>query len=282
VRTGNISSLSERDWTGVRERRAFEQAERDEQLLAEDRAQYEQQYVRAVEEDQLRVAPAHRIAPIPFDAWRAYADPAINDPVIRGAAATNKALLLKVRSDEAVEAETERKQVREAVLVGRPDPSWKIPASAVGLKMTIEQATEYARKQAELFVEHNHDYFASAANFAATTKYLIGQNVTIPTEDCFKLAWLRLRELGLIEERPAPLLEPAPESQEPQPNADQLREQNRNEYRTKVVVTDPRTGQDYTEYQLDRLPADEYKRLMIGEFRTPRITDVIKPAWYRQ
>ena len=281
MRTGNISSLSERDWAGVRERRAFEQAEREKQILAEDQTAYSD-YVEIVSTENQRLAPAHRIAPIPFDAWRAYADPAISDPVIRGAAATNKALLLKVRSDEAVEAETERNQAREAVLAGRPDPSWKIPASAAGLKMTIEQATEYARKQAELFVEHNHDYFASAANVAAITKYLIGQNVTIPTEDCFRLAWLRLRELGLIEERPAPVSEPTSESQEPQPDPEELREQNRNEYRTKVVVTDPRTGQDYTEYQLDRLPADEYKRLVIGEFRTPRITDVIKPAWYRQ
>jgi hypothetical protein len=280
VRTGNISSLSERDWAGVRERRAFEQAERDEQLLAEDRAQYEQQYLRTVEEDQ-RVAPAHRIAPIPFDAWRAYADPAINDPLIRGAAATNKALLLKVRSDEAAQAEAESKESREAVLAGKPDPSWKIiPASAAGLKMTKDKIQDYVRQQAELFVKHNEEYFRSAANVEAIFKYLSEQGVRIPDEECIKAAWLRLRELGMIEERPAPMLEPTPESQEPQPDPEQLSEQKRNEYRTKVIVTDPRTGQSYTEYQLDRLPADEYKRLMIGEFRTPTIRDVIKPPWH--
>jgi hypothetical protein len=281
VRTGNISSLSERDWAGVRERRAFEQAERDKQVLREDEGAY-RDYVQIVSEENQHLAPAHRIKAIPFDAWRTHADPSINDPVIRGAAATNKALLLKVRSDEAVEAETERKQVREAVLAGRPDSTWKIPASAAGLKMTIEQATAFARQQGKQFVEHNPEYFPSVANVAAVTKYLTAQNVTIPTEECLKLAWLRLRELGMIEERPVPVSEPTPESQEPQPDPEELREQERNEYRTKVVVTDPRTGQSYTEYQLDRLPADEYKRLMLGEFRTPRITDVIKPAWYRQ
>jgi hypothetical protein len=279
VRTGNISSLSERDWAGVRERRAFEQAEREKQILAEDREQYEQQYLRTVDEDQRRVAPAHRIAPIPFDAWRAYADPAINDPLIRGAAATNKALLLKVRSDEAAQAEAESKESREAVLAGKPDPSWKIPASAAGLKMTKDKIQDYVRQQAELFVNHNEEYFRSAANVEAIFKYLSEQGVRIPDESCIKAAWLRLRELGgLIEERPALVSESTP--QEPQPDPDQLRELKRNEYRTKVVVTDPRTGQSYTEYQLDRLPADEYKRLMIGEFKTPTIRDVIKPPWH--
>ena len=90
-----------------------------------------------MQDDQRRVAPAHRIAPIPFDAWRAYTDPAISDPVLRGAKASNEALLSKVRRDEAAELEAERKQAREDVLAGKPDPSWKIPASAAGLKMTI-------------------------------------------------------------------------------------------------------------------------------------------------
>jgi hypothetical protein len=281
VRTGNLSSLTERDWASVRERRAFEQAEREKQLLAEDQIEYEK-YVQIVHDDQRRVAPAHRIAPIPLEEWRAFTDSSIGDPVLRGATATNEALLSKVRRDEAAEVEAERKQAREDVLAGKPDPAWKIPASAAGLKMPIEQAKEFAKTAAVQFVKENPEYYATMNNFETIVAYLTTNGVNIPDKNVFAQAFSRLTELGLLEQRPAtPIAETIPEPQEPQPDPEVLRQQKRNEYLTKVVVTDPRTGQGYTEYQLDRLPADEYKRLMIGEFKTPRITDVIKPAWYR-
>jgi hypothetical protein len=281
MRTGNLSSLTERDWASVRERRAFEQAEREKQLLAEDQIEYEK-YVQIVHDDQQRVAPAHRIAPIPLEEWRAFTDSSIGDPVLRGARATNEALLSKVRRDEAAEVEAERKQARESFLEGRPDTSWKIPASAAGLKMPIEQARDFAKTAATQFVKENPEYYATMNNFETIVAYLTTNGVNIPDKNVFAQAFSRLTELGLLEQRPAtPIAETIPEPQEPQPDPEVLRQQKRNEYLTKVVVTDPRTGQGYTEYQLDRLPADEYKRLMIGEFKTPRITDVIKPAWYR-
>jgi hypothetical protein len=177
-------------------------------LLAEDKAEYDK-YEQAIEAEQTRTPRAYRFEPIPFDQWRSYTDPSIADPVVRGAAATNKALLLKVRQDEANEAETERNAAREAVLAGKPDPGWKIPASAVGLKMTLEQGRAYAREQGELFVKHNPDYYPCSSNLNDMREYLISQDLSIPTEECFRLAWLRLRELGLIEERP--VLEPEPE-----------------------------------------------------------------------
>jgi hypothetical protein len=267
----------------------FERPSSLQRVVAEEREQESRrrsayrEYVELVENEQRRVPPKFKVSPLSYEDWAKHIPADVIDISLASQIATNAALLSKTRTEEAAQAETERNQAREACRQGQPDTNhWKIPAGAAGLKMTIEQATAFARQQGKQFVEHNPEYFPSAANVAAVTKYLTAQNVTIPTEECLKLAWLRLRELGMIEERPAPLLEPAPESQEPQPDSEELREQKRNEYRTKVVVTDPRTGQDYTEYQLDRLPADEYKRLMIGEFRTPRITDVIKPAWYRQ
>jgi hypothetical protein len=218
VRTGNLSSLTERDWASVRERRAFEQAEREKQRLAEDQIEYEK-YVQIVHDDQQRVAPAHRIAPIPLEEWRAFTDSSIGDPVLRGARATNEALLSKVRRDEAAEVEAERKQARESVLAGKPDPSWKIPASAAGLKMTIEQAREFAKTAAAQFVKENPEYHATMNNFEAIVSYLTTNGVEIPTSEVFKLAWLRLRELSLIEEleRSEPAKEPEPETQPSEP-----------------------------------------------------------------
>jgi len=266
----------------------FERPSSLQRVVAEEREQESRrrsayaEYVELVENDQRRVPPRYKISPLSYSEWAKHIPADVTDISLASQIATNAALLSKTRTEEAAQAEAESKESREAVIAGKPDPSWKIPASAAGLKMTKDKIQDYVRQQAELFVKHNEEYFRSAANVEAIFKYLSEQGVRIPDEECIKAAWLRLRELGMIEERPAPLLEPTPESQEPQPDPEELREQTRNEYRTKVIVTDPRTGQEYTEYQLDRLPADEYKRLMLGEFRTPRITDVIKPAWYRQ
>jgi hypothetical protein len=265
--------------------RTFEKPSTAERVIAQERelesrrrAAYDE-YVQLVENDQLRVQPRYKVSPLSYEDWSKYIPADVSDISLASQIATNAALLKITRTDEATQAEAESKQAREDVLAGKPDPAFEIPASVAGLNMSIDQAKAFASEQGKLFVEHNPEYYPSQANVAAITKYLTEQtDVVIPNEECFKLAWLRLRELGLIEERPAP----EPSVQEPEPDPEELKRQKQHEYRTKIVVTDPRTGQEYTEYQLDRLPADEYKRLMIGEFRTPRITDVIKPAWYRQ
>ena len=280
MKTGNLSSLSERDLIAIKERREWEKQEADRERLAEDTVGYER-FVQIVRDGQRRVAPAHRIEPIPFDAWRAYADPAISDPVVRGAAATNAALLSKIRTGEAIHLEAGRKTAREAVIAGKPDPDWKIPASAASLKMSIEDATAFTKAQAEIFLKTTPAYYPCKQNWDRMRSYIEVQGIVIPNLEVFTQAFERLSDLGLLEQRPAPVPEPISKSQEPQPDPEELRQQKRNEYLTKIAVIDPRTGEGLTEYQLDRLPADEYKRLVLGEFRTPRITDVIKPGWHR-
>lgn len=263
MRTGYLGSLSERDRAGIRERRAFEQAEAERQRLAEDQVEYEK-YRSAIEDEQRYVPPAHQMAPLDFETWRSYAPQDEPDPILRGQIAANGALLSKVRRDEAAEVKS-----------GKADPAFQIPESAKGLRMSVEAAKEFARKQGELFVEHNPEYFPSGANVAVISKYLGEQGITIPNEECLRVAWLRLRELGMIEERP---IQPEPE---PLGADKELKEQKRHDYHRKIVVIDPRTNEGLTQYQVDRLSADEYKRLMIGEFKTPRLTDVIKPAWFK-
>lgn len=281
MRTGNLSTLSERDRAGIRERLEFELEEAQKELLAQDKREYEK-FVLAVEQDQQRVPPAYRIQPMPFDEWRSYADPSISDAVVRGAQTSHAALLSKLRADKAAELEVERTTASKAVNAGSRDPGWRTPASCLALKMTFDQAKAFAKSQAEEFCEQNPDYYPTRKNFETITGYMLAQGIQIPNAETFQSAWERLRSLGFIEERPAPVLEPEPiPVEQPEPSAEELRQQRRQDYVTKIVVTDPRTGEGYTEYQLDRLSADEYRRLMIGEFRTPRITDVIKPGWFR-
>ena len=198
MRTGNFATLSARDLASVRERRKFEHEESERQRLDEDRAEYHK-YTQTVENEQRRVPPAYRIEPVTFENWRHYADPQISDPSLRGVCATNAVLLSKTRTEEA-----------EAVKAGKIDPAFEIPESAKGLRMSIKEAEEFARRQAELFVSHNAEYYPSAKNFAAISEYLAEQTtVVIPNEECFRLAWLRLRELSLIEDE-RPTREPEP------------------------------------------------------------------------
>lgn len=280
MRTGNLSALSEREWQAIRERRAFEKEYEEKQQLKDDKSQYAQ-YLATLDEEQRRVAPAHQIKAIPFETWRTYADASISDPLVRGAAATHKALLSTTLKNEADVEQAERRQAREAVSAGKHDPKWQLPESAKSLRVTKDKLHDFIQREGEKFVEHTPEFFPSKRNHEAISAYITEQGVSLPDEWCFKQAWTRLRELGLIEERPAPAPEPQVIDEpivEPDPAA--LRQQKRQEYLTNVVVTDPRTGESYTEYQLDRLPADEYKRLMIGEYRTPRIGDVKQTAWY--
>jgi hypothetical protein len=185
-----------------------------------------------------------------------------------------------IREAEAVLNKTHRKLFeleKGEVESGREDPAWRLPQSADGLNMSIDAATEFAQREGEAYIEANPDYYPCKKNFEAVTAYLSAQGVVIPTQDCFAQAVERLRHFGLLEERPTPAPEPvAPEQVEPDP--EEVRQRRREEYRTKIIVTDPRTGESFTEYQLDRLSADDYKRLMIGEFSTPTVADVIRPT----
>jgi hypothetical protein len=62
------------------------------------------------------------------------------------------------------------------------------------------------------------------------------------------------------------------------PNPEFEKQQAQKRYREEIVVTDPRTGKGYTQYQLDHtVSADEYKRLVFGENFIPTISTVIKP-----
>lgn len=264
MRTGSLSSLSERDHGSIREFRAFAHAEAERQRRAEDLAEYKK-YCQLVENEQERVPPAHRITPLGFEDWRMFAPQDQPDPTLRGSLTTNAALLSTTRADEA-----------HAVKAGRPDPAFKIPESAKALRMPILQAKEFTRQQAEIFVANTPEYFPSRENFAAISKYLNENGLVIPNAECFRRAWLRLRELGMIQERPAPAQE-LPLQPEAEPTPEEIRQKRCDDYYNKVVVTDPVTRKSYTEAELDRLSADEYKKLMLGEFRTPTVRDIISP-----
>lgn len=145
------------------------------------------------------------------------------------------------------------KLMRETILSG-PDPEFQIPASASALAMSEKEAAEFMSKESDKFLSENPDYFPCRENFDAIIDYLLRNKIEIPTAECFKSAWLRLKSFGLIEERP---IEPEPQViEEPQPDPAW------EDYTTRIVVRDPLTGTEYTQMQLDHnVDSMTYKRL---------------------
>ena len=278
MRVGSFRSLSERDLAGMREFREFAKQEDEKQRLVEDQAEYAK-YASIVDEEQKRVPRALKVSPVPFETWRSFTDQSIADPVLRGAQATHAVLLHKVRTDEAAEIEAANKKAREAVAAGKRDDAFTMGEQTRKLRFpNIEAASAFAKAEAQAFLESTPAYYATQKNWDAMRSYVEAQGVTVPDRYVFALAFTRLSALGLLEQ-PAP--EPEPEAppvehvQEPDP--EEIKRQQRDRYRTEIMIIDPQTGLGYTEYQLDRLPADEYKRLMLGEHSTPTISDVIRP-----
>lgn len=258
---GNTSDWKKIDVPGAKERvpdwRRFEKPSTADRVRSQEREQesrrrsaYEE-YVR-FENSQPQVRGK---SPLSYEQWSRHLPVDVTDISLASQIATNAALLSRVRSEEAAQAEAAHVEAKNAVLAGKPDPNWKIPASAVGLKMTLEKGRAFAREQGDLFVAHNPDYYPCSNNLNNIREYLIAQGISIPTEEAFKLAWLRLRELGLIEERPAPEPEPTPIQEPPS-------EQPTTEPEIDQLGWDLETGEKrlYKPYEVFRMSAEQYRQ----------------------
>lgn len=170
-----------------------------------------------------------------------------------------------------------REVEKAAVLAGKADPAgFELPESLCGKKMSLDAAIAFNRDEARKFVISNPAYYPSPANFKTITDYLAQHQIQIANEETFYRAYERLKFLGLLVERPdeaQPGAEPQPETIVEQIDPEAERQQRYERYMTDIVVTDPRTGEGLTEYQLDRVPADEYARLM----RVPRFVGILEP-----
>lgn len=145
---------------------------------------------------------------------------------------------------------------KSEILAGRKDPGWKLPSSADGLSMSLDEAKEFNRKSVELFYSQHPEYYPTPKNFQVIRDYLVAQEVGISTADCWAKAFERLTAFGLLEERPLPAPESVPtetlEEVEPaQEPVDGL-----------TAGWDVKTGQErsYTATEIHQMSADEYKR----------------------
>jgi len=156
---------------------------------------------------------------------------------------------------------------RDAVTKGRPDPAFRIPDSASGLRMKKAEFEPFIKSEADKFVAETPEYYACPENFGTLTQYILAQGVQIPNADVFKVAFARLQELGVLKERPDPEPQVQPVRTE-EPDSPTGKRTEWEQYVSEVVVTDPSTGKGYTQYQLDNdIDSGTFARLM----RIPRL-----------
>jgi hypothetical protein len=166
---------------------------------------------------------------------------------------------------------------KEEIAAGRKDPGFAIPESVAGKSMNLEQATKFSIRGAQDFYrscEQFRAFFDLAENKTAICNFLDVQGIRIADAECFRLAFERLRDLGLLTEKQSvPEPEPVIVSE---PEADPEAERKRAYYED-AIHSDPLTGEKFTEYQLDHDPtitADRYRRIM----RIPRAPNTYRPA----
>jgi hypothetical protein len=128
---------------------------------------------------------------------------------VREAEEENRRLLRELRTIE-----------REAVIAGKADPGFMIPESVAGKSMGGDDAEQFNAREATKFRENNPEFepYKSRANIKTIISYLLQQGINIADEATFKVAFERLRDLGLLTARPEPELEQP--SLEPEPVAD--------------------------------------------------------------
>jgi hypothetical protein len=162
-----------------------------------------------------------------------------------------------VRTDEAAEQEAELKASREAVLADQPDPAWRIPDSAAGIKMSVDAARSFAKTEADAFLTATPSYYPCKKNWDLMRGYLEAQGVNIPDRNVFAAAFARLSELGLLEQT---ALEPTPEPA-PEPEPDQQPIDTVSAEMELLDGWDLQTGEPhkYRLYEVNRMSADEYR-----------------------
>jgi len=262
----HYSMITERDRASSQEFLRFAQAEAEKQRLEEDRTEYDG-YVAALETENRGSPPVHQVKPVPFQQWCQLMPTDEPNPAIRGQVATSKILLTQVRRTEL-----------DAVNSGRRYPAFELPESAKALSVPLEKLTGFLKEQSQSFVSSDPTYYPTRKNFETIRDYLIANQINVPDAATLKAAVDRLRALGMLEERPVP-----PPSQKPtvnlqvEPDPKWEQQQKRKDYYEKVIARDQRTGEEFTEYEIDRMGSERFRSLAFGDLYQPRVTDVIRP-----
>lgn len=216
----------------------------------------------------VREMSSQGLTPLPFDQWNKFLpEEDQHDASVRAAIATARSNWHSLVQMTA--SQVESKPLKDDELAELGFDLEERPQTGAELNLwSIRAALESFMRQ-----EPRYD---KASHFDKLSDFLI-RNSLDATSKNFALAFNLLWNFRLIEPKP----EPEPEQRTPQvnleiePDPEIERRKARERYFTGIVITDPRTGQGLTQYQVDRLSAEDYRRLYFGEFGVPKITDVL-------
>lgn len=166
---------------------------------------------------------------------------------------------------------------REEIVAGRKDTGWVLPESVRDLRMSKKQAIEFNNSEAEKFGKtEEYQAYRLRENSQRIIDYLLTQDCIIADAATFRAAFIRLRDLGLLTEKPPEPVAPAAEPETPQGSANiELNPDNAHRQPTYPGID----GREYTERQIYLMSSTELKQTfgMFGP-RLPKFSDVIKPA----
>jgi hypothetical protein len=274
LRTGHFATLSERDYASIREFREFCETEEANRLEAEDQQGYET-YLQTLAQEQARTPKAYQITPLPFEEWRQNLPVGEADPKVRALVGTKNALTkahVSYFRNKVVNQSLDDDDLLQLGFDLRQRHGDNSEVNPVLLRQS------YDTLRALHASEFDHDlHFGELSKFIDA--YGLDPNLH-NLESAFAMLW----HLGIIQPKaakpePNPALNRYDDNLGVEPDSELEHDKTRRKYREEIVVTDPRTGQGYTQYQLDHVvDADTYKRLVIGQFKTLTIRDVIKPG----
>ena len=256
---------SERDRLAAQANRAWIAAEEQQVRDVEDKAEY-LKYAKSLRE--ARVAPAERVEPLSFEVWRALMPPDEADPALRAAIATNRSSYQGLVTSWA-DTVANRKISDDFLTELGFDLRDRVTNPDVQLTETVIRAgfEEFAQGDSR---------FDRQTHFDAVSEFLL-RNELFPCARNLHYAFSLLWNLALIAAKPEPEVKVNLTIQrDPEAEARGEAERKRAEYGTKIVAVGP-DGIEYTQYQLDRLSADDY-RIAVGMYgeRYPRFSHVIQ------
>lgn len=159
---------------------------------------------------------------------------------------------------------------RERVLTQR-DEQFSLDMSTTK-PIPIDQVPEWQRNESALFKRRYPDYWPTPENEAVLVDYINRNHPGIRLVSALQLsqAYIRLKGLGLFQERPTPASEP---TQEPEPVTPPQPAAPVGHQGWDLETGEPRV---YSEFEVNRMDSTDYKRRF--RLSQPKITDVLFPG----
>jgi hypothetical protein len=253
-------------------REAIERRERQEWIAQEAKRQRDAENAMQYQKYVTQMQVEH-LAPLMFEEWERFL-PEADDPEVRGAFATNLAnstQLLAVTKERITNQSLDDQELEEHGF----DLRNRVQVPAIELSVNV------VRLGFEQFVKRE-SRFDSKVHIDPMSEFF-DRNKLFPSAANFQRVFDFLMSLGILSPKPEAQTEPQRTEVNHRVNLqvdiDPVVEERkrRDEYGTKKVLTGP-DGKSFTQYELDRLSADEYRRVMklCGD-RQPRFSNVMRP-----